>query len=144
MTKITIKSDGGSRGNPGPAAIGYVIYLENKLIASHGQKIGEATNNTAEYKAIIKALQWLQKNPDVFNETNKDNPVQIECLLDSKLVVNQLNRNYKIKQPHLQILANQTFAIIKDIGQQINFKHIRREYNQEADLLLNQAFDEIK
>lgn len=143
MTKITIKSDGGSRGNPGPAAIGFVVYLENKLIFSHGQKIGEGTNNTAEYKAIIEALKWLQKNIDSFGKNNKDNPIQIECLLDSKLVVNQLNRNYKIKQPHLQILANQAFTVIKDIGRQVDFKHVKREYNQEADLLLNQAFDEL-
>ena len=141
MTKITIKSDGGSRGNPGPAAIGYVIYLENKLIASHGQKIGEATNNTAEYKAIIKALQWLQKNID---SISKDSPIQIECLMDSKLVVNQLSGNFKIKQPHLQLLANQAFAIIKDLKQQTTFKHIKREYNQESDLLLNQALDKLK
>lgn len=144
MTKITIKSDGGSRGNPGPAAIGFVIYLENKLIKKHGQKIGEATNNTAEYKAIIEALQWLQKNINSFYKANKDNPIQIECLLDSKLVVNQLNRNFKIKQPHLQILANQAFATIKDLKQQVIFKHIKREYNQEPDLLLNQALDELK
>ena len=144
MTKITIKSDGGSRGNPGPAAIGYVVYLENKLVKKHGQKIGEGTNNTAEYKAIIQALQWLQKNINSFNEVIKDNPVRIECLLDSKLVVNQLNRNYKIKQPHLQTLANQAFAIIKDLKKQVTFKHIKREYNQEADLLLNQAFDELQ
>ena len=144
MTKITIKSDGGSRGNPGPAAIGYVVYLENKLIKKHGQKIGEATNNTAEYKSIIKALQWLQKNIDSFHKVNKDNPIQIECLMDSKLVVNQLSGNFKIKQPHLQLLANQAFAIIKDISQQITFKHIKREYNQESDLLLNQALDKLE
>jgi len=141
MTKITIKSDGGSRGNPGPAAIGYVVYLENKLIKKHGQKIGEATNNTAEYKSIIKALQWLQKNID---SISKDSPIQIECLMDSKLVVNQLSGNFKIKQPHLQLLANQAFAIIKDLKQQITFKHIKREYNQESDLLLNQALDKLK
>jgi len=91
---------------------------------------------------MIEALQWLQKNIDSINK-DKDNPIQIECLLDSKLVVNQLNRNYKIKQPHLQLLANQVFAIIKDISLQVDFKHIKREYNQEPDLLLNQAFDKI-
>ena len=144
MTKITIKSDGGSRGNPGPAAIGFVIYLENKLITSHSEQIGEATNNTAEYTAIIQALQWLQKNIDSISSIKKDDPIQIECLLDSKLVVNQLSRNFKIKQPHLQILANQAFVIIKELKHQVIFKHIKREYNQESDLLLNQALDKLE
>ena len=138
MKTFTIKSDGGARGNPGPAAIGFVVYLSDLLIYQHKEYIGEATNNIAEYKAIIKALWWVQKNYKTFS---KDDPIQVSCLLDSNLVVNQLNGNYKIKQPHLQELANQAFQIIQSSPFSISFNHIRREKNTQADALLNQALD---
>lgn len=136
MNTITIKSDGGARGNPGPAAIAFVAFENQQIIKQHQEYIGESTNNVAEYKAVISGLQWAYEYTK-----GKDHPIEIKCILDSNLVVNQLQGNFKIKQTHLQTLANQAFQIIQKFPGKISFNHVKREFNKEPDALLNQALD---
>lgn len=143
MNKIFINTDGGSRGNPGPAAIGVVFFDENeKRFFECGECIGTATNNEAEYKAIIKALEVLSKSK--WLKENNHNGAKVICRLDSQLVVEQLNGNYKIKQDHIRVFVNRIKEIMQDFHLDIQFIHIPREKNQEADRLVNQALDEEK
>lgn len=129
--EIIIYTDGGARGNPGPAATGFVIKdLAENVIYENGSYIGEATNNVAEYSALIKAL--------IVAKNLKAKKVQVR--MDSELIVKQMNKQYKIKQPHLQNLAAQVFELIAEFDS-ISFTHIRREFNKEADALVNQAID---
>ncbi len=129
--KLTINTDGGARGNPGPAGIGVVIRGENnKILAGHEQYIGEATNNVAEYKALILAL----------HEAEKIGATDLLINMDSELVVKQMKGQYKIKEPGLQLLAAEAFKLIKNFHS-VNFNHVRREFNKEADKLVNEAID---
>jgi len=142
MDKIYINTDGGSRGNPGPAAIGAVFYnKEQEVVHSIKEYIGEGTNNEAEYRAIIKALQVLLKTK-WFSENNTAEK-QVICRLDSQLVVEQINGNFKIKQPHIQALMNEVKECIIQMHLNISFIHIPREENKMADKLVNQALDEV-
>jgi len=129
--KLTIYTDGGARNNPGPAGIGCVLYDENKKIVKEiSEYIGEATNNQAEYKACLRAIE----------EGKKFGAEELEFYLDSELVVKQLNREYKVKNKELAPL----FMKIYNLSQQfkkVTFKHIRRELNKEADRLVNEAID---
>ena len=129
--KIIIHTDGGARGNPGPAGIGAVLKNEQgQLLAEVSEYIGQATNNQAEYKAVIFALDKAQ---EIGGKV-------LEFYLDSELVVKQLNREYKIKNKDLQSLFvkiyNKIFYFKK-----VTFKHIPRERNKEADKLANLAMD---
>lgn len=133
--KITVFSDGGSRGNPGPAAIGCIIKPQNFKIS---KCIGVATNNQAEYKAVIAALEWMVENRE---EKIEDRDLEIEFFLDSKLVVEQLNQKYKLKNEGLKPLFWQIRSLILELSCPIIFKHIPREQNQEADKLVNEALD---
>lgn len=135
---IRIHTDGGARGNPGPAAIGAVIEWgrENKVELS--EYIGETTNNTAEYTALIAALKQivtLLKTDQIKNEEG------IVCYLDSLLVVQQVRGVYKIKQPHLQTLALNIKKLEKEIHIAITYQAIPREQNQRADFLVNKALN---
>lgn len=141
MKTIIIYSDGGSRGNPGLAAAGAVIEVKNEqseIIKTHeiSECIGEATNNVAEYTAILKALIWVSENI-------KDE-MSIECFLDSQLVVEQLKGNYKMKNEGLKPLFWEIRGLILDLGGKISFTHILREKNKQADALVNKALDEQK
>lgn len=135
MTKnLIIYSDGGARNNPGPAGIGAVLYERESLdrVAEISEYIGQATNNQAEYTALLRALE---KAKALDGE-------EITCYLDSELVVKQLNREYKVKDPELAKL----FVKIWNLSQQfkkITFNHVRREKNTEADKLVNMAIDRI-
>jgi len=132
MNKLIIYTDGGARNNPGPAGIGVVLYDENKaIVETYKEYIGEATNNQAEYRALIKALQIAEKH----------SPKEINCFLDSELVVKQLNKEYKVKDPDLQVLYNQILDMT--MFKNISFSHVRREQNKLADKLVNEALDEV-
>lgn len=135
--KLTIFTDGGARGNPGHAGIGYVIYKNNVNIVRAGEYVGITTNNSAEYIAILKALTL------VFQK--KINTEEIECFLDSELVVNQLMGKYKIKKEHLRNYFIQIQNILsrlkKTTCKKIIFTHIPRNQNKEADELANQFID---
>jgi ribonuclease HI len=131
MKKYIIYSDGGARGNPGPAGIGAVIYDEEKnKIAEISEYIGNTTNNQAEYKALIAALK---KAKELKAE-------ELDCYLDSELVVKQLKREYKVKNPDLSPLFLEIYNLSLSF-KKINYTHVKRELNKEADKLANQAMD---
>ena len=129
--KLIIFTDGGARGNPGPAATGIVIKNEKKeTIEAYGEYLGEQTNNYAEYAAIISALK----------KAKKMGAKTVECFLDSKLVVEQLNQKWKVKEPTLQKLFIQAYNASAQF-KKTTFKHIYREKNKEADALVNEVLD---
>ena len=141
MDKIFINTDGGSRGNPGPAAVGIVFYdAAGKDIHHYKKCIGRATNNEAEYQAIIKALEILLQSK--WFADNNIAEKEVICRLDSQLVVEQINGNYKIKQDHIKLLIAQVRQIIAQMHLNISFIHIPREENKLADKLVNKALDE--
>jgi len=132
--KLLVFADGGSRGNPGPAAIGFLVKDETeKVLVRQRKRIGRATNNVAEYTAVIEALKWLS------NRFSKEKALII-FFLDSQLVVNQLNGLYKIKNAALRNLIIKIRQLENKIGGDISYQHIPRVQNQEADTLVNQAF----
>lgn len=136
--KLKIFTDGGARGNPGPAAIGIVIKNSEsgEVVLKCSSYLGETTNNQAEYQALILALQ---KAKGVF-KMHKINKGKIDCFLDSELVVKHLNHEYKIKDEGLQPLFLQVWNLMLDFDS-VTFTHIRREKNKEADKLVNEELD---
>ena len=130
--KIYINADGGSRGNPGPAAIGVVVLDENKkVLETAKEKIGIASNNIAEYKALIKGLELAAKH----------HPSEVYVLMDSELVVRQMNGEYKVKAKHLLPLHTTAQELAKNFPK-ISYTNVLREYNAHADMLVNEALDE--
>jgi len=134
--KTIVYTDGGARDNPGPAAIGVVITQEGQTLKKYSDFIGEATNNQAEYQAVIFALKKIKL---LFGK-KKAKTMEIEICSDSELVAKQLNHQYKIKEKDLQPLFLKIWNLILDFGQ-ISFKYIPRQQNKEADRLVNQALD---
>lgn len=134
--KLTIHTDGGARGNPGPAAIGVVIEEEGKIIHEFGKKIGHATNNVAEYTAVIEALNWLKNS-----KPRTINYEFITFFLDSTLVVHQINGLFKVKEPHLRELLMQVRVLEQEVRGTITYTAVRREQNERADSLVNAALD---
>ena len=129
--KVIIYTDGGARGNPGPAGIGVVIYDEKKvLLATHKRYIGEATNNQAEYQAVIFALE----------KALELGAKRVDFKLDSELVVKQLRGEYKVKNEQLAILVQDVLQLSNKFLQ-INYSHVPREQNELADQLVNEAID---
>jgi ribonuclease HI len=137
--KLIINTDGGARGNPGPASIGVVIADSvGHIIGRHKKYIGEATNNCAEYKALILALQ------EALAISNKQSAVSfLEIRMDSELIVRQMQGRYKIKEPALKLLAAEVLKLISHF-KNVTFHHVPREQNKEADKLVNQAIDEAE
>jgi len=135
--KIEIYTDGGSRGNPGPAGIGVVILKDGETIKEYGETIGKATNNVAEYMALVFAL----KKAKLLFGKKKAKEMEIEVLMDSELIVRQLNHQYKIKEKDLQPLFLEVWNLMTDF-KEVNFNHIPREKNKNADRLVNRALDE--
>ena len=133
QNSFVIHTDGGARGNPGPAGIGVVIEKNGTTYAEFGEAIGETTNNVAEYTAVIKALQYLQSK-----SVHVD---QIEFILDSLLVVNQLMGKFKIKDTKLQTLAAQVKSLETICCGKVIYRAVRREFNKRADFFVNQALD---
>ena len=133
--KIIINADGGSRGNPGPAALGVVIRGGEKN-KKYGEFLGERTNNEAEYEAVIFALK---KTRQLFGK-EKTKEAEAEVFLDSELVVNQLNAEYKIEEERLFPLFIKIWNLRQDFGK-ITFQSVPREKNREADRLVNIELD---
>ena len=136
---IQINTDGGSRGNPGPAAIGVYASISGKKLFTISEKIGETTNNVAEYTAVIKALEKIHEQ---HIESKK-----ILFVLDSELIVKQITGKYKVKLPHLQELKKKVVDLVKKGRDEklINlmaFSHVLRERNKKADKLVNEALDQ--
>lgn len=131
--KIVMYTDGGSRGNPGPAAIGVYIETLNK---KYGECLGNKTNNEAEYGALIFGMKKIKQ---VLGNA-KAKSATIECRLDSELVVKQLNHEYKLKEKHIQEFFLEIWNLMLDFGS-VTFHHIPREQNKVADALVNEALD---
>lgn len=129
---LRIWTDGGSRGNPGPAAIGVVIEKDGLKEARIGKCIGDATNNIAEYSAVLEAFEFVEAN---IGEAS------IEFFIDSELVVRQLNGQYKVKDANLKVFFLKIREKSLTLGGKIKFTHVRREQNREADELVNKALD---
>ncbi len=134
MEKIVMYTDGGSRNNPGPAAVG--VYIET-LHKQFGHYIGNKTNNEAEYEAVIFGLKKIKQLAG--KEKTKD--IEVECYLDSEFVERQLNHQYKVKEKNIQELFLEVWNMMLDF-KKISFFHIPREKNKIADKLVNQALDE--
>lgn len=137
MSKISIYTDGGSRGNPGPSALG--VYIEDetgKNLASIGKRLGETTNNVAEYSAIEEAFNWLLENKE---ELAKD--TKIYFLMDSLLAYSQIVGVYKIKNLKLKEILYRIQEKERELGLPVSYQHVRREYNKKADALVNLALD---
>ncbi|PJE70170.1 ribonuclease H [Candidatus Shapirobacteria bacterium CG10_big_fil_rev_8_21_14_0_10_48_15] len=133
---LFVHTDGGARGNPGPAAAGFIVRDDQKKILAQGQKyLGKTTNNVAEYAAVIAALQWLLNSPVTSPQS------LITFFLDSKLVVNQLNGLYKIKDAKLRVLAIKVRGLEQQLGKKIIYHFVPRYQNKQADFLVNQCLD---
>jgi ribonuclease HI len=129
--KARLSTDGGARGNPGPAAYGYVLEAENgTVLAAHGEAIGVATNNVAEYRALVEGLRKAV-------EVGVD---ELEVVSDSELLVHQMRGEWKIKNEALRVLWDDAQAAADRIAK-VRYTAVRREHNELADRLVNEALD---
>ena len=129
----TLFTDGGARGNPGPAGIGAILVDDkNNVVFELSKYIGETTNNVAEYKALIEGL-LKTKEKEIKN---------IDCILDSELVVKQLNGLYKVKNESMHIYFTQVKKLEKFFDK-VTYRHVKRELNSRADSLVNEALDSL-
>lgn len=136
MKKLTVYTDGASRGNPGPASYGFCVFdKKGKLLHQEGGYIGKTTNNVAEYQAVFEALKFIYQN---LNLTN--NPLQIKFYADSELVARQLQGRYKVKNPKLKSLFDLIKNLEKSLGK-VSYTHVPRGQNILADELANQALN---
>jgi ribonuclease HI len=129
--KARLFTDGGARGNPGPAAYGYVLEsVDGDMLAAHGEAIGTATNNVAEYRALIAGLEKaLELGAD-----------ELEVVSDSELLVKQMRGEYKVKNAALRDLSLQAASLARELGS-VTYTAVRREHNELADQLVNEALD---
>ena len=129
--KARLLTDGGARGNPGPAAYGYVLEAEDgTILAAHGEAIGVATNNVAEYRGLIAGLA-----------TAIDLSVlDVEVVSDSELVVKQMRGEYKVKNEALRALSTEAARLARRLDS-VEYTHVKRAQNELADSLVNQALD---
>ena len=124
-------TDGGARGNPGPAAFGYVIEAgDGTVLASHGEAIGVATNNVAEYRALLAGLERAE-------QLGVD---ELEVVSDSELMVKQMRGEYRVKNAALRDLSVEAGRLARRIGG-VTYTAVRREHNELADRLVNEALD---
>lgn len=129
---VVIKTDGGARGNPGPAGIGVVLEDEKgNVLEEHAKFLGVKTNNQAEYEAVILGLERAKHL--------KAESVQV--LADSELLVKQANGEYKVKHVNIKPLFARMQILVNQIGH-VKFRHVRREQNKRADALANKAMDQ--
>lgn len=138
---LLIFCDGGARSNPGPAAIGFVVKNERgRVIKKFAKYIGKATNNQAEYKAVLSVWQWVTKHSNM--QTFKHKNIEIHFFLDSKLVVNQLNGKYKIKNKILQNFIIKIKALEAKFNKiECSYFFIPRNKNWQADNLVNKILN---
>lgn len=130
MSRLTVNVDGGARGNPGPAAIGAVIRSGDEVVAEISERIGEATNNVAEYRALIAGIARAAEL----------GATELELIGDSELVVRQVRGEYKVKNAGIKPLHAEVIEALARF-ESWSIEHVRREENAEADALVNQALD---
>ena len=124
-------TDGGSRGNPGPAAFAYVLEAEDgTVLAAHGEKIGVATNNVAEYSGLIAGLR----------KAVELQVPEVEVVSDSELLVKQMRGEYRVKNEALRTLSLEAARAARQLGK-VEYRHVRRAQNELADRLVNEALD---
>lgn len=134
--QIKIFTDGGSRGNPGHSGYGLVVYDENdNVLFQESKYLGIKTNNEAEYAGLIGALSWITTNQ------NSQKISKIDFHADSQLMIRQMQGRYKVKAPNLIPIFQQAQKLISLISSPISFTDVRREFNELADSLANQAMD---
>ena len=129
---MIVHIDGGSRGNPGPAGFGVrIAHADGTIVAEISESIGTATNNVAEYRGLLAALEWAvaARQPDLVIHS------------DSELLVKQMRGEYRVKHPGLQPLHAEATRLVAQLGH-VRFVHVRREHNTRADELANRAMDE--
>ena len=136
-SSLIIQTDGGARGNPGPAGIGLVVLEGEKVLYERGEYVGEKTNNEAEYLAFLHSLKWVSEY------AAKHAITTVAWKLDSKLVVEQLNKRWKIKEARLHQFAQEIWQELAQLPCPYTIRHVYREQNRAADQLVNQALDEI-
>jgi len=130
--KATLYTDGGARGNPGPAAFAYVLEAEDgTVLASHGERIGVATNNVAEYRALIAGLERALELA----------LPEVEVVSDSELLVKQMRGEYRVRNETLRDLSLQAARLASRLDR-VEYRHVLREHNELADRLVNEALDE--
>ena len=130
--KARLWTDGGARGNPGPAAFAYVLETEDgTVLDARGEAIGVATNNVAEYSALVAGL----------SRALEAGIRELEVRSDSELMVKQMRGVYRVKNPGLQPLYEEARQLVERIGR-VTFEHVRREFNADADRLANEAMDQ--
>ena len=129
--KARLSTDGGARGNPGPAAAAYVLEAEDgTVLAAHGEAIGVATNNVAEYRALVAGLRKAV-------ELGVD---ELEVVSDSELLVKQMNGEYRVKNAALVELSLEATQLARQLAN-VRYTAVRREHNELADRLVNEALD---
>lgn len=130
--RYEVEADGGSRGNPGAAAYGAVVLRDGQVIRQLAGALGHATNNVAEYRSVVAALEWIANQPD-------GEAAVVHVRMDSKLVVEQMSGRWKIKHPDMKELALRARAALKP--QQVTYEWVPRERNRRADALVNEVLD---
>ncbi|MET0557636.1 MAG: ribonuclease HI family protein [Solirubrobacterales bacterium] len=131
MSKLQVNVDGGARGNPGPAAIGVVLSTpEGEVLEEHGERIGRATNNVAEYRALLRGVELAASH----------GATELDLVGDSELVVKQMKGEYKVKDATMRELNAEVKAALRPFDSW-SIRHVRRAQNAEADRLVNQALD---
>lgn len=136
---LYVYTDGGSRGNPGEAALGVFITDETgKEIAGFGRRLGINTNNVAEYQAVIDALEWLLNHRELIGESSG-----ITFRMDSKLVASQLSGLFRVKHPNMIPLFMQVKRLAAQLQTPVRYTHIPREQNKQADAYVNRALDNL-
>jgi probable phosphoglycerate mutase len=129
--RARLYADGGARGNPGPAAYGYVLEAEDgTILASEGRSIGVATNNVAEYRGLVAGLA----------KAVELSIPEIEVRLDSELIVKQMRGEYRVRNESLRTLSLEALRLARQLGH-VDYQHVPRERNELADSLVNQALD---
>lgn len=131
-----IHTDGGSRGNPGPAASAFTVHTgNNEVLHEESRFLGTATNNVAEYSALRMAMEWLLVN------ASKLGIQKVDVLMDSELVVKQMRGEYKIKDGNLSLIAVEIKRIERSLQLAPTYIHVRRAENARADALVNESLD---
>ena len=131
MGKLTVNVDGGARGNPGPAAIGVVVRNDDGAVVEQvGETIGQATNNVAEYRALLRGIELASAH----------GADEVELIGDSELIVRQIEGRYKVKHADMKELHAQAKAMLADFDSW-SIRHVKRAQNADADRLVNEALD---
>jgi len=131
MPKLTVNVDGGARGNPGPAAVGVVVRgPDGEVLEERGERIGRATNNVAEYRALLRGIELAAAH----------GAGELELVGDSELIVRQVEGKYKVKDATMKELYTEVKRALGDF-ERWSIRHVRREQNADADRLVNEVLD---